>query len=77
MSDGSVNQFQIPGVAVFGEPAERTLPVGEFEAWARLRQDRCGHPQLLPSCKWCLGTLDVCEAMGGGSDHIQLFPMGH
>ena len=76
MTDGPVSQFQIPTVAVHGERVERTLPVTEFEAWAKLRQEQCKHPHLVPTCRWCLGTLDVCEAMAGGAEHIRLHPMG-
>ena len=72
--DDPVDQFRLPWVAVIGEPTERILDAAEFDAWAALRSAKCGHRELSRTCRWCVGTLDACDAMSMGSTKIRLFP---
>lgn len=75
--NGPIDQLRAPFVAVYGQRSEQLLVVTEFDAWAKLRQQQCGHQMaLVETCRWCAGTLLVCEAMGGGADHIRVLPMG-
>ncbi len=72
--DGSVDQFKLPTVAVYGQPVVATLMFADFEAWAAARRATCGHPSPVQSCRVCLGTLKVSDAVSWGSDGVNLLP---
>ena len=73
--DGPVNQFGIPFAAVPGQSETVVLDVSEFEAWAALRAEKCGHRNGLPiSCRWCSGTRLVAETIHYGATKIHLYP---
>ncbi len=72
--DGAVDQFKLPTVAVVGQELPETLLTKDFEAWAARRTRQCGHPQPVPSCQVCQGTLRVSDAISFGLDGVNLLP---
>ena len=72
--DGAVDQFKLPVAYAFGQETVETLLTKDFEAWAAARRAACGHPSPVPTCRMCVGTMKVNEAVLWGANGVRVFP---